>query len=196
VYAGYPSSQIFNITGAPFDPTKIGAIVDDRAVNVASQVARGADLSINYQLAAGSGTGSLFLNATYLDLTQQNTPQSAEQTLTGLAFYPAKFRSRGGANWKLASWALTGVVNYLPRETNNQVTPFQSVGSWTTVDASLRYAPAMTGALSGVRFSVAVLNAFDRDPPGLITLIPGLNYDSSNTNPMGRFISLQILKEW
>jgi outer membrane receptor protein involved in Fe transport len=90
-------------------------------------------------------------------------------------------------------------VNYLPGETNNQVTPLQKVGSWTTVDASLRYTPVLPGVLSGIHFSVAVLNAFNRDPPfvQLATAVtPGLNYDSSNTNPMGRFVSVQISKEW
>jgi len=138
----------------------------------------------------------LFLNGTYLDLTQRNSPQAPQQTLSGLAFYPAKFRGRGGATWKLNAWALTGTLNYLPRETNNQVTPFQAVGSWTTADASLRFAPVLPGAFSGIHFSLAVLNVFDKNPPGLITTTQGINYDSANTSPMGRFLTLQISKEW
>jgi len=199
VYDGYPPRRVFNATGAPFNPNRIGAIVDDRVVNVASQTARGADLSINYKIGAASNSGLLFFNGTYLDLIQQNTPQSPHQTLSGLAFYPPKFRMRGGATWKLNAWALTGTVNYLPPETNNQVTPFQNVSSWTTVDASLRFAPMLPGILSGTHFSLSVLNAFDRDPPFVLlptTVRQGFNYDSSNTSPMGRFVTLQISKEW
>jgi outer membrane receptor protein involved in Fe transport len=199
VYDSYPASQIFNETGAPFDPSKIGAIVDGREINVASQTVRGADLNIGYEMGSGSDTGLLFLNGTYLDLTQKDTPQQSAQTLSGQAFYPPKFRIRGGATWKLNAWALTGIVNYLPRETNNQVTPFQSVGSWTTVDASLRFAPALPGILSGLHFSLAAINIFDRDPPFVLlppTVALGLTYDSANTNPMGRFLSLRISKEW
>jgi outer membrane receptor protein involved in Fe transport len=196
VYDSYPSSEVFNETGAPFDPSKIGAIVDNRLVNVASQTARGADLNIGYKIGAGSNYGRLFLNATYLDLTQRNSPQAPQQTLSGLAFYPAKFRARGGATWKLNAWALTGTVNYLPRETNSQVTPFQAVGSWTTADASLRFAPVLPGVLSGIHISLAVLNVFDKNPPALLTTTQGLNYDSANTSPMGRFLTLQISKEW
>jgi outer membrane receptor protein involved in Fe transport len=199
LYDSYPSSQVFNETGAPFDPRKIGAIVDSRMVNVASQTVRGADLNVAFQVGSGSNSGLLFLNGTYLDLIEKDTPQAPEQTLSGLAFYPAKFRTRGGATWKLNSWALTGTVNYLPGETNNQVTPVQKVGSWTTADVSLRYAPVLPGVFSGIHFSVAVVNAFNRDPPyvQLATAVtPGLNYDSSNTNPMGRFVSLQMSKEW
>ena len=94
VYGSYPPSEIFNSTGGPLDLGKIAAIVDDRMVNVASQTVRGADLSVNYKIGAGSSSGLLFLNAAYLDLTQKNTPQAPEQTLTGLAFYPPKFRDR------------------------------------------------------------------------------------------------------
>jgi outer membrane receptor protein involved in Fe transport len=196
VYDSYSSSEVFNETGAPFDPSKIGAIVDNRVVNVASQTARGLDLNISYKIGEGSNYGRLFLNSTYLDLTQRNSPQAPQQTLSGLAFYPAKFRARGGATWKPNDWALTGTVNYLPRETNNQVTPFQAVGSWTTADASLRFAPLLPGVFSGIHFSLSVLNVFDKDPPGLLTLYQGLNYDSANTSPMGRFLTLQISKEW
>jgi iron complex outermembrane receptor protein len=199
LYDGYPSSQVFNETSAPFDPSKIGAIEDSRMLNVASQTVRGADLNMAFKLGTGPISGLLFLNGTYLDLIEQDTPQAPTQTLSGLAFYPAKFRTRGGATWKFNSWALTSTVNYLPGETNNQVTPFQKVGSWTTVDVSLRYTSALPGVLSGIHFNVAVLNAFDRAPPfvQLATAVtPGLNYDSSNTNPMGRFVSVQISKEW
>ncbi len=199
IYDGYPSNQIFNQTGTAFDPGTIGAIVDARTVNVATQTARGADLNIGYKIGAGSNSGLVFLNGTYLDLVQQNTPQSPQQTLSGLAFYPPKFRMRGGATWKVDAWALSGTVNHVPRETNNQVSPNQIVGSWLTFDASLRFVPALPGALSGFQFSLSALNIFDRSPPFVLlppTVSPGINYDASNTSPMGRFLTLQISKEW
>jgi iron complex outermembrane recepter protein len=203
LYDGYPPSQIYNQSSdTPFDPRKIGAIVDDRMVNVASQTVRGADLSVDYKIGAGSNSGLLFFNGTYLNLVQQDTPQAAQKTLSGLAFYPPKFRLRGGATWKLNAWALTGAVNYLPRETDSQVTPFQTVSSWMTVDASLRYAPALPGILAGLHVSLSVLNAFDRNPPFVAlstfdsAFLPGLNYDSTNTSPMGRFLTLRVSKDW
>lgn len=201
VYDAYPPNQVFNASSGPYDPSKIGAIVDDREANVSSQTARGADLTVNYKIGTESNGALVFLNGTYLDLVQQNTPGSPEQTLTGLAFYPPKFRARTGSTWKLNSWALTGTVNYLAHETNAQVIPSQSVGSWTTVDASLRYAPMLSGLLGGLTFNLAAINLFNRNPP--LVLIPpgtvvgeGLDYDSSNTSPLGRFIRLQISKQW
>jgi hypothetical protein len=200
VYDAYPASEIFNNTGGPFNIDSAAAIVEYRLTNVSRQRARGADLSIDYKIGAEASGTLLFVNGTYLDLTQQDTPQSPTETLSGLAFYPPKFRIRGGGTQRLNSWALTGTVNYLARETNTQVSPDQRVGSWTTVDASLRYAPTLPGVLSGLHFSLAAINIFDRNPPRV--LIPStvvgqnLNYDSSNASPLGRFVSLSISKEW
>jgi iron complex outermembrane recepter protein len=193
----YPPNQVFNETGAPFNPGSIVAVVDGRLVNVARQTTRGGDVNAGYKMDTGLGTVRLFLNGTILNLTQQDTPQSPEQTLTGIAFYPPKFRARAGVTWAPGSWAFTGTVNYLARESNTQVTPSEQVGSWTTVDASIRYTPAFHGAFAGLHFSVAAINVFDRDPPYInITYIPGLNYDSSNTSALGRFINLQVSKAW
>jgi iron complex outermembrane receptor protein len=201
VYDAYPASEIFNETNSSFDPRNVGAIVEYRLINVSRQTARGADLSANYRIGTSSNGALLFFNGTYLDLTQLNTPQSPEETLSGLAFYPPKFRLRGGASWTLNAWSLTGTANYLPRETNTQVTPSQHVGSWTTVDASLRYAPTLQGLLGGLTFNLSAINLFDRNPPRVL-IPPGtvlgehLNYDSSNTSPLGRFIRLQVSKQW
>jgi outer membrane receptor protein involved in Fe transport len=196
VINGYPPSEVFNYTGAPFDPARAVAVVDARLVNVASQTTRGADINIGYKIDAEASSTFLYLNGTYLHLTQRYTPQSPEQTLSGLAFYPPKFRMRTGVTWSPGSWALTGTVNYLARESNTQVTPSEDVGSWTTVDASVRYAPALPGAFAGLHFSVAALNVLNRDPPRVLTSITGLNYDSSNTSALGRYINLQVSKEW
>ena len=164
------------------------------------QTARGIDLTGNYKFGTSSNGALLFVNGTYLELTQQNTPQSPKETLSGLAFYPARFRSRGGATWKVNDWAFTGTVNYLARETNTQVVPIQRVGSWTTADLSLRYAPTLPGIFSGLHFSLAAINIFDRDPPRVLTpanvLGASLDYDSSKASPLGRFVSLTVSKQW
>jgi hypothetical protein len=36
----------------------------------------------------------------------------------------------------------------------------------------------------------------NRDPPFVSSDIQGLNYDSSNTSPLGRMITLQLSKDW
>jgi iron complex outermembrane recepter protein len=200
VYDSYPANQIFNQSSGPYDPRSIGAIIDAREVNVASQTARGVDLTANYKIGTESRNVHVFLNGTYFNLTQQDTPGSPEQTLSGLAFYPPKFRARTGSTWALNGWSLTGTVNYLARETNAQVMPSQSVASWTTIDASLRYAPVLPGLLGGLKFNLSVINLANRNPP--LVLMPssvpgiGLDYDASNTTPLGRFVRFQVSKQW
>jgi iron complex outermembrane recepter protein len=200
VYDAYPPNEIFNATGGPFNIDSTAAILEYRLVNVARQTVRGIDLTASYKIGTDSNGAALFVNSAYLDLVQQNTPQSPTQSLSGLAFYPAKLRTRGGVTWNLNSWAFTGTVNYLGRETNTQVDPIQSVGSWTTIDASLRYAPTLSGFLSGLHVSLAAINLCDRNPPRVLVppTVQGiyLNYDSSNASPLGRFLSLSVSKQW
>lgn len=192
----YPSGAFFNETGGPFVPGNVVAVVDTRLVNVATQTLRGADLNVNYRVDAGTRNTFLFLNAAYLDLTERDTPQSPLHTLSGLAFYPPKFRARAGATWKPASWSLTAAVNYLAHESNTQVLPAESVASWTTIDASVRYAPTLKGVWRGLSVNLSALNLLNRDPPFVSADIQGLNYDSSNASPLGRMITLQLSKEW
>ena len=193
----YPPNEVFNYTGGPFAPSSIVSVVDARLSNVASQIARGADLSINYRIDAQSSSTSLFLTGSYLDLAQRDTPESPPQTLSGLAFYPPKFRVRSGVTWKPASWAFTGIVNYLAHETNTQIVPAAAVASWTTIDASVRYSPALKGLWSGFNVSLSAQNVLNKEPPFVeSSTFKGLNYDSSNVSPLGRMITLQMSKEW
>ncbi len=52
--------------------------------------------------------------------------------------------------------------------------------------------------LSRVRISASVQNLFDRDPPYLLFdgYKVGFNYDSTNTSPLGRTASLQLVGQW
>ncbi len=192
----YSPGAFFNETGGPFVPGNVVAVVDTRLVNVATQSVRGADLNGNYRIDAGPGNILLFLNAAYLDLTERDTPQSPLHTLSGLAFYPPKFRARAGVTWKPASWSLTAAINYLAHESNTQVLPAENVASWTTIDASVRYVPTLKGIWRGLSVNLSALNVMNRDPPFVSSDIQGLNYDSSNASPLGRMITLQLSKEW
>ena len=200
LYDSYPPVDVANNTNFPFDAANIAAIVDYRVVNVSRQTVRGADFTASYKTGTESSGVLLFFNGSYLDLAQQDTPESPQVALSGLAFYPAKMRARGGATWNKAGWALTGTLNYLAHETNTEVVPEQRVGSWTTVDASLRYSPTLPGVFSGLRFSLAAVNVFDRNPPRVLTpdTVVGVNldYDSANASPLGRFVSLAVSKKW
>jgi iron complex outermembrane recepter protein len=189
---------VLNNTPNPYDPSVIAAIVDFRKVNIARQRARGVDLLTTYDLHTTSGETALFLNASYMTLDQRLTVVAPEERISGTAFNPPRFRTRGGVTWRYGLWSMTGIVNYLGDSENTFEPTRPGVGSWTTADAQLAYGPPETGALSGVRVSISVQNIFDRDPPFLQfdAFRTGLNYDSVNVTPLGRYISVAVSKNW
>ena len=158
----YSPSQFYNYAGGAFSPQNISAVVDYRMVNVARQIARGVDLTGNYSLDAVVGTADFFLNGAYMDLKQQDTPTSPTQTLSGLAYYTPKFRVRGGATLKVSAFTYALTANYVSHELNSQVTPNQYVGSWTTLDSSVRYAPNLSGLLSGITLNLSAIKIVSR----------------------------------
>lgn len=191
----YPANEIYSYVDT-FSPQNVTAVVDDRMINVARQTARGIDLTGTYSLDVGVGTAAVFFNGAYMDLTQQDTPTSPTRTLSGLAFYTPKFHVQGGATWKVSDLAYTVTTNYVSHEMNGQVTPNQYVGSWTTIDSSVRYVPKSNGLWSGTTINLAVINIANRNPPYVQSAFPGLNYDPTNTSALGRFVTLQVSKEW
>jgi outer membrane receptor for ferrienterochelin and colicin len=199
IAAASASGGVYNFTGAPFDPTQTAAIVNNAFVNVARQELEGFDLLLNYKVSLSGQTLDLFVNGTYLDFRETLSPTSPQMTLSGTAFYPPKIRMRGGVTWSYGSISTTGVLNYMGSEVNTFAAGQPHVASWTTVDMHLAYSPAWTGWLSGLRASLSVRNLFDRDPPYVQYLssnFPGANYDANNASPLGRFMSLQIVKKW
>jgi iron complex outermembrane recepter protein len=196
VIDSYPPNAVFNLTGAALDPATVKAVVEYRLVNLAQQTARGIDANLNYRIDIAPASTLFFLNAAYLDLMQQNSPAAASETLSGLAFYPPKFRTQAGLTLNWSTWALTGLVNYMGRESDTQVIPSEAVGSWTTVDTSLRYTPPLKGFWGGINLNLSVLNVLNKDPPHVSSIVPGVTYDSSNANPIGRLITLQVSKQW
>jgi outer membrane receptor protein involved in Fe transport len=197
-------SGYFNATSNPayntpnFDPSTIAALVNEMPLNIARQVASGADLRLDYQLRLGAMTWNTFLNGSYLHLTQQTTPQVPDLQVAGTAFYPPHFRARAGTTVQDGAWQATAVVHYLGSEINTYQPTSPHVTSWITTDVNLAYAPSLKGFASGLRVSLSAQNVFDRHPPYLLfdTYVPGVHYDSLNTSPLGRYLSLQISKSW
>jgi iron complex outermembrane recepter protein len=189
-----------NQSGAPYDPSKVAVLLENQYVNVGSQTLNGVDLTGDYRIRGAFGEVDISGDAAWLTLRQRLTPLSSEQTLSGEVFNPPKFKARLGAAWQRGAWIASSFLNYVASETDNTTLTNIPVASWTTVDAMIGYdASHIDGFLKGVRISASVQNLFDRDPPRIgsaSTLIPGLNYDSTNASALGRFVSLTIQKKW
>ena len=191
------TETLYNYVGAPYDPSKVAAIVYTQYANSAQQRIRGADLSGSYRLQLGQGELIFRGSASWLDSTQQTVPSAPEYALSGTLFNPPKVSSRLGAAWKQEGFTASLFANYRSGVTN-RVDGMKSA-SFTTFDAALRYATGKhEHAWPGLEFALSLDNVFDRDPPLYKVTSPlyVAPYDSTNYSAIGRFLSLSVSKHW
>jgi len=199
--AALASTPIFeNFSGEPYSPGQTVALIEDVFTNVTSQTISGVDLSIKKSFAVPRGFIDAFANATWLDITQQTLPTVPAIRLTGTLFNPPTERLRSGLTWTYAGFSATGILNYISSETDTNVSPAAPVASWTTMDLNLAYRRRVgPGPLSGLEASLAITNLFDRAPPvakGAALQQQGVEFDSTNSSDIGRFVALTVRKRF
>jgi outer membrane receptor protein involved in Fe transport len=91
-------------------------------------------------------------------------------------------------------------LNYQDSYRNTDETASR-IASWTTLDGQLRYDfdGARHHLLRGAKVVLSVQNAFDEDPPFVLSQgspIAHPGYDSVNATPLGRFVALELAKAW
>jgi iron complex outermembrane receptor protein len=187
--------NVLNYTGAPYSPATVGAIVDARYQNIAAQRAQGFDVGGSLREESSIGTFTSFLSGTFLELHQQLTRTSPDVMVSGLIFYPPKYKARGGVSWDHSSFGATGILNFDSGSVDNVVTPVGYVASWVTTDVQGAYSlPSISGISRGVSIRLSVLNAFDRRPPVAAGSFVG--FDPTQASPLGRVIKLEVAKKW
>ena len=188
------ADAVYNF-GGPFNPRATGAIIDDRFINLTSQTATGVDLYATYVAETGAGTFAPFFNGSALSLRQQQTSAAAVQTISGLVFYPPKYKLQGGLSWQQRELGATASFKCTAAETNTLTEPHTHVGAWYSLDLQGRYASsASRGPASGLSTRFSIINVFDRNPPSLIGY-PYV-YDNTQASPYGRILKLDIAKQW
>lgn len=191
---------LLNASGSPYNPSNVIAIVDDRYANVSAQAARGVDLSAVYHFDVDANSFAVSGNMTWLNLTQRFIPTAGVQTLSGTTFEPPSYRARIGATWQRDGWDVATYLNYMAGEQNTFSNPVSRISSWTTWDLSVGYAfHSDSFVLKGTTLRLSILNLTDADPPhiGAASSLPaGLGYDSTNANPLGRYVGLNLTRDW
>jgi iron complex outermembrane receptor protein len=177
-----------------FPPSDYAFIVDGREVNTGGLLVRGVDLDGRYDLRLGPTDRLVFsAQATVLvDYVQQVTPTAAPNSLLDTGGQPVSFKGRGGASWTHGPFESTLTVNYVGGY--HDVTG-RSVASWTTADLHVAWRPTTLKALAGASVALNVLNLADSAPP-FFNAPQGIGYDPANANPLGRVVSLQVIKRW
>jgi iron complex outermembrane receptor protein len=191
------AGTFYDFAGAPYDPSKVAAIIYTQYANAARQHIEGVDLSGSYRLAWGPGMLSLRGSASWLDSTQQTSSTGQPYALAGTLFNPPKISGRAGGVWQRGGFSASLFANYRSGVTN-RIDAVKSA-SFTTFDAALRYAMGpRDDVLSGLEFAMTLDNVLDRDPPLYRVTSPlyVAAYDSTNYSAIGRFASVSVSKHW
>ncbi len=175
-----------------FPATDYGAIVDARYVNTASVQVQGADLTVAYAFAVGPDAFDLTSSLTWLErFDARATPTSPVVSQLDRPNYPVGLRGRTHLSWTRGPLTLGGAVDHVSDYAD---TSGRRIGSWTTADLQVRYAPE-TGPFAGTAVALTIQNLFDRDPP-FYDAPEGVAYDAANSDVIGRYVSLQLTRSW
>lgn len=179
------------------NPAVFSAIVDARFVNSARVDVRGVDLAARYRLSVGEHRLSFSANASVLiDFKDQITPVSPLIERVGTLGNPVDVRLRATADWSWRDLGVNLAANHVGGYTDNISVPFRSIDAWTSFDVQFRLAPAnATGWRRGLSAAVTIQNVFDRDPP-FVDRSLGFAYDPANADILGRFVAVQVKKQW
>lgn len=194
------AATFINAAGAPYDPARVVAIIDNRNVNAGRQTLQGIDLLASYRTALGGGRGDLTatLNASYLESERRLSPSQPVIELAGTLFNPPRWRARGGLSWDATPVTLSAFLNHTGGVDDTRFTPAPDIDGMTTLDLTLRLASeAESGLARGLELTASLLNAFNAKPTPIRTSIfTDTPYDSTNYSPIGRFIALGVRKSW
>jgi outer membrane receptor protein involved in Fe transport len=190
---------LVNETGAPFDPSNVGAIIDGAIRNTERQRIHGVDFNVDYRFDLGS-RGKLLLTgaASYLESSQQLSASQPSIPLAGTIFNPPHWRGRAGAVWQGKRTGLSAFVNYVGKTVDNRFPENQAIAAFVTLDlnASLKTRSA-PGPFRNVELRVSALNLLDAKPHLIRNVLPGeVPFDSTNESAVGRFLGLSIRKVW
>lgn len=185
-----------NFAGAPYDPSKVVAIVRNRPLNVASVSAHGFDFTTTYRLPIPTGSINLQASLTYIDSSRKITSAAPSQQLAGTLYNPAHIRARAGSTLLTGGFSASVFANYTSESLDTIAN--RRTDSYATFDITLRYTvPAGSGILSNLDISASAQNVFDKPPPLYTPSIPNVvPYDSTNYSAVGRFVSVGISKRF
>jgi iron complex outermembrane recepter protein len=178
----------------------VGVILDQRLKNVARTKVSGIDFEISYNKPLPIGIFLASFSGNYLtEFSNRPSPSSPENDILGIVFEPVplRFRTSIGIQGDHLGWV--AFLNYVDDYENNQTGTKQPVSSWATIDLSASYdfGDNRTDILRGTRLSINVQNLLNEDPPFVDTNFgSNINFDGVNANPLGRFISVQLIKSW
>ncbi|MFT4954862.1 MAG: iron complex outermembrane receptor protein [Brevundimonas sp.] len=183
-----PATQL---AGA-FPADAYGAVADARYVNTNSLVVEGIDLSGSWSFSRGDDRFTLGSSASWLlRYETQATPAAPVVSRLDTPNNPLDLRLRASADWSRGPLGIGLTLIHADSYADLDGRP---IGAWTTADAQLRWAPR-AGWAGGTNVALTVRNLFDTDPP-FYNAPQGIAYDAANADVLGRFVALQVSRQW
>jgi len=179
----------------------ISAVIDNRWLNLSSVTTSGIDFGATFGFSSVLGESELGLDGTcILKFDNQFTNGSPVASFLNHPYNPIDLRLRARGSVQRGPTSVTIFLNYVNSYRNyfnNQVIP---AASWTTVDLTGKYDfTRSSGPLNRLSALIGVTNLMNRAPPFVANTsspVYNINYDGANANPLGRFLSLQIIKKF
>ncbi|MGH6911076.1 MAG: TonB-dependent receptor, partial [Phenylobacterium sp.] len=183
--------QSLGLSGFP--ATSYTAIVDARFVNTGALHVSGLDAQVTYARDVGATHLQLYANGAYLDhYDVAITPTARSVSDVNVANFPVRFRGRATAAATRGSFTGQLAVNFV----NAYKGPLgERIDSQTTTDLQLRSVAPQASRFAGLSTTLSVRNLFDAKPP-FYDSPSAVAYDPANADPIGRFVSLQLIKSW
>ncbi len=202
----YFNSPAFAGDLAGLGPAAVQAVFDDRLTNLANTIESGIDLSMQYALALDPGRLGLSLAVERL---LQNSAQIVyfvpSVSLLNTFAEPPKWKGRATAVWTQGPLTASASLNFVNSYQNSLSTPPEQIGSWTTGDLYLGVttSDALPWAVRQLTIAVSVTNVADEHPPRVQIPVSYIAqgtsatpFDPANASPVGRVISLSLVKHW
>ncbi|MGJ4728096.1 TonB-dependent receptor domain-containing protein [Luteimonas sp. SDU101] len=188
---------ITNQAGRPYVPADVAAVVFFQFRNAVAQRIRGLDLIGAYRWDLATGRLTLRGAASWLDSVQRFS--TTDFDLAGTLHNPPAFSGRVGTVWAADTVTVSTFINH--KQGLKNVVAGTRTASYTTVDATLRYAwERERGRAAGWELALSVQNLFNRAPPphdvATVTPFQVPPYDATNFSPIGRFASVAVTRHW
>ena len=194
-YISFPSY----VNPFKLDPATIGAILDDRYLNLSTVKTRGLDFGVGYKMTLFGSSIDTGIDGTYVFTFDNQFSSSAPvASFLNTPYNPVDLRLRGRTLINLGPLSAGLYMNFTNAYKDTNVIPNSHVSSWTTADAVVSYEfGSAEGPSRGVSLAFSITNLTDRDPPYVSnhTTYP-ITYDGVNANALGRFFSLRLQKRW
>ena len=204
----YFKARGFQQDGANLGPSGVNAIIDNQVANAATTVEQGVRVASQYMYDRGGfGSWELSFSGNYLLLEHTSIQSYFPQAINvaNTIGEPPKFRLRTGVAWQYNGLTADLMLNHTSGYQNTLFNPAQAIASWTTEDFSFKAnLPVQKNMFwRGLSLVLSTQNLADRRPPFLA--VPSgdiaigrfaVPFDGTNASAIGRYMSIQIHKEW